>query len=161
MFICCVLHAERGCSSDSPTAHREDLGNLSTSNVHTMRFKNPEVTLEGNASLPSADESLKPMDLLRSCRSKQSAKGNVEADKEATYERTIIEQANGDGYWRRSGDFSYRHHEVLQLKLYVPTEETFPTPMKYVDVLRQTRTSIHSAAPHTMRDCGMWRLMPR
>ena len=41
-----------------------------------------------------------------------------------------------------SGEFIYRHHVILRVKLYVPREETFPLPVKYVDVTRTTYTSL-------------------
>ena len=40
------------------------------------------------------------------------------------------------------GEFLYRHHVVLRVKLYVPREDTFPLPVKYVDVTRTTYTSL-------------------
>ena len=40
-----------------------------------------------------------------------------------------------------SGDFIYRHHVAPQVKLYVPTEESFPIPLKYIDLTRTTHTS--------------------
>ena len=39
-----------------------------------------------------------------------------------------------------SGHFIYRHHVEPRVKLYVPKEETFPIPLKYIDDTR----SIHS-----------------
>ena len=41
-------------------------------------------------------------------------------------------------FWSISGDFIYRHHMELRVKLYVPTEESFPFPLKYIDVTRTT-----------------------
>ena len=32
------------------------------------------------------------------------------------------------------GDFIYRHHVELRVQLHVPKEETFPIPLKYIDV---------------------------
>ena len=40
-----------------------------------------------------------------------------------------------------TGDFIYRHHVEPRVKLYVPTEESFPIPLKYTDVTRTTHTS--------------------
>ena len=39
------------------------------------------------------------------------------------------------------GDFMYRHHVEQRVKLYMPREESFPIPLKYVDVTRNTHTS--------------------
>ena len=51
------------------------------------------------------------------------------------------EEAKND-IWTITGEFIYRHHVVPSVKLYVPREETFPVPMKYIDVTRQTHTSL-------------------
>ena len=37
-------------------------------------------------------------------------------------------------------------------KLYIPDEATFTIPMTFVDVMRQTRTSIGNASEHTLTD---------
>ena len=36
----------------------------------------------------------------------------------------------------------YRHHVEPRVKLYSPREESFPIPLKYIDVSRTTRTSL-------------------
>ena len=35
-----------------------------------------------------------------------------------------------------------RHHVEPRVKLYVPREESFPIPLKYIDVTRDTHTSL-------------------
>ena len=40
--------------------------------------------------------------------------------------------------WR----FHYRHHVEPRVKLYMPKEESYPIPMKYIDVTRTTHTSL-------------------
>ena len=35
-------------------------------------------------------------------------------------------------------DFIYRHHSDPRVQLYVPKEETFPKPLKYIDVTGST-----------------------
>ena len=45
-------------------------------------------------------------------------------------------------FWSISSDFIYRHHVEPRVKLYVPNEESFPTPLKYIDVTRTTDTSL-------------------
>ena len=55
--------------------------------------------------------------------------------------------------WSTTGIFFiYRHHEELRLKLYDPDHETFPIPLKYVDVMRQTQTSINNVSEHILND---------
>ena len=42
-----------------------------------------------------------------------------------------------------SGNFMYRHHHVEpRVKLYSPREESFPIPLKYIDVSRTTHTNV-------------------
>ena len=45
-------------------------------------------------------------------------------------------------FWSMSGSFIYRHHVEPRVKLYSPREESFPIPLKYVDVSRTTHTNL-------------------
>ena len=56
-------------------------------------------------------------------------------------EPTDDAEARGD-FWSIQGDFIHRHHTEPLLQLYVPKEETFPSPLKYIDVTRSTRTDL-------------------
>ena len=48
----------------------------------------------------------------------------------------------GNDFSSISGDFIYRHHVEPRVKLYVPREESFPIPLKYIDVTRATNASL-------------------
>ena len=41
-----------------------------------------------------------------------------------------------------SGNFIYRHHVEPRVNLYSPREESFPIPLKYIDVSRTTHTNL-------------------
>ena len=45
-------------------------------------------------------------------------------------------------FWSMSGNFIYRHHVEPRVKLYSPREESFPIPLKYIDVSRTTRKNL-------------------
>ena len=45
-------------------------------------------------------------------------------------------------FWSMSGNFIYRHHVEPRVKLYSPGEESFPIPLKYIDVSRTTHTDL-------------------
>ena len=45
-------------------------------------------------------------------------------------------------FWSMSGIFIYRHHVEPRVKLYSPGEESFPIPLKYIDVSRTTHTNL-------------------
>ena len=41
-----------------------------------------------------------------------------------------------------TGSFMYRHHVEPRVKLYSSREESFPIPLKYIDVTRTTHTNL-------------------
>ena len=45
-------------------------------------------------------------------------------------------------FWSMSGNFIYRHHVEPRVKQYSPREESFPIPLKYIDVSRTTHTNL-------------------
>ena len=48
-------------------------------------------------------------------------------------------------FWSIQGDFVCRHHIEPRVQLYVPKEETFPIPMKCIDVTRSTFSDLDIA----------------
>ena len=54
-----------------------------------------------------------------------------------------------------SGNLIYRHHVEPRVKLYVPREETFPIPLRYIDVSRATCTTLDLVLERRMDDCWM------
>ena len=47
-----------------------------------------------------------------------------------------------DDFWSMSGNFINRHHVEPRVKLYSPREESFPIPLKYIDVSRTIHTNV-------------------
>ena len=45
-------------------------------------------------------------------------------------------------FWSMSGSFKNRHHVEPRVKLYSPREESFPIPLKYIDVTRTTHMNL-------------------
>ena len=45
-------------------------------------------------------------------------------------------------FWSMSGNFIYRHHVKPRIKLYSPRKESFPIPLKHIDVSRTTHTNL-------------------
>ena len=45
-------------------------------------------------------------------------------------------------FWSMSGNFIFRHHVEPRVKLYSPREESFPIPLKYIDVSRTSHTNL-------------------
>ena len=59
-------------------------------------------------------------------------------------------------FWSMSGNFIYRHHVEPRVKLYSPREESFPIPLKYIDVSRTTHTNLD--VMHESRTDGYWNI---
>ena len=45
-------------------------------------------------------------------------------------------------FWSMSGNFIFRHHVESRVRHFSPREESFPVPLKYIDVSRTTRTNL-------------------
>ena len=57
-------------------------------------------------------------------------------------------------FWSMSGNFFiYRHHVEPRVKLYSPREESFPIPLKYIDVSRTTHTNLDVMQERRIDDC--------
>ena len=56
-------------------------------------------------------------------------------------------------FWSMSGSFIYRHHVEPRVKLYSPTEESFPIPLKYIDVSRTTHKNLDIMQERRIDDC--------
>ena len=39
-------------------------------------------------------------------------------------------------FWAIEGNYIYHHHVEPRVKLYVPREDTFPIPLRYIDVIK-------------------------
>ena len=55
---------------------------------------------------------------------------------------TLDDAEAKNDFWSITGDFIYRHNVEPRVELYVPREESFPIPLKYIDVTRNTHTSL-------------------
>ena len=56
-------------------------------------------------------------------------------------------------FWSMSGSFIYRHHVEPRVKLYSPREESFPIPLKYIDVSSNTRTNLDGQGDGVPKAC--------
>ena len=62
-------------------------------------------------------------------------------------------------YWSIEGDFIYRHHIEPRVQNYVRKEQTFPIPLKHIDVTRATYTNLDVLQERRIDDyCANFRL---
>ena len=52
--------------------------------------------------------------------------------------------------------FKYRHNVEPRVKLYMPREESFPIPLKYIDFTRNARTSLDVMLEKILMSTGTW-----
>ena len=56
-------------------------------------------------------------------------------------------------FWSVSGNLIYRHHVEPRVKLYSPRAESFPIPLKYIDVSRTTHSNLDVKQERRIDDC--------
>ena len=64
-------------------------------------------------------------------------------------------------FWSMSGSFIYRHHVEPRVKLYSPRDESFPIPLKYIDVSRTTHTNLDVKQEKRIDDYWNYRWVTR
>ena len=57
--------------------------------------------------------------------------GTVMDDREARHD-----------FWSIEGSYIHRHHVEPGVQLYVPKGESFPIPLRYIDVIRRTHATL-------------------
>ena len=90
----------------------------------------------GRTKHPGGDQDLRTSTSMRD----RPIRGESHIDFLGESEGSLPEAIND--FWSMSGNFIYRHHDEPRVKLYSPREESFPNPLKYIDVSRTTHTNL-------------------
>ena len=98
---------------------------------------------DGTVKLTGGDQVLRTSTLIRDRPDRGEEQDNLRGESDGSSSTSRQDSSWYDGaakndFWSMSGDFIYRHHVEPRVKLYVPTEESFPIPLKYIDVTRTT-----------------------
>ena len=98
---------------------------------------------------PGRDRRLRPSTLIRDCSDRgeerevfRGESGGHSSPSPHQDDSTQDDAEAENDFWSVTGDFTYRHHVEPIVKLYIPKEESFPIPLKYIDVTRSTHTSL-------------------
>ena len=159
LFLGYGLYAGRIWKGDIMVADTEELETMDTSEIFSKRLNAKEVIFpkkkwkhmfpiaDGRIKLPGRDQELRTPTLIR----RHPIRGDGHVDFLGESEVSIppppqdslpnAGEAIND-FWSMSGNFIYRHHVEPRVKLYSPREESFPIPLKYIDVSRTTRTNL-------------------
>ena len=135
----------------------EELETMDASEIYSKRLNAKEVVFpkQGEFIFPTADGRIKTLggdqDLRTSTVRPRPIQGEGHVDFLGESEGSppsppqdsfpVAGEAIND-FWAMSGNFIYRHHVEPRVKLYSPREESFPIPLKYIDVSRTTHTNL-------------------
>ena len=136
----------------------EELEEMDAPELHAHRLNAKEVltpmkgdififpVADGTANNSGEDKDLGTSTLILDSPDRGDEQKNLpgEADGSSSTPRQDSSWYDGEAksdFWSISGDFIYRRLVDPRVKLYVPTEESFPIPLKYIGVVRTTDTT--------------------
>ena len=101
---------------------------------------------DGRIKTPGEDQELRTSTLIRPRPSRGEGHIDFLGESEGSFPQPhdslpVAGEAMND-FWSMSGSFIYRHHVEPRVALYSPREESFPIPLKYIDVTRTTHTNL-------------------
>ena len=155
-----VLYARGIWKGDILVVDLEELEEMDASEIHATRLNTKEVVLPKsgeNCKFPVADGKVLPCGGDQGVRTStlilnQPVRGESRHDflneSKGSPPTTCFRESYPDAgearddFWSISGDFIYRHHVEPRVKLYTPRRESFPIPLKYIDVTRVTHTTL-------------------
>ena len=109
---------------------------------------------DGSATLSGRDyEFQEPTLRQESAVKRENLSGESHGDRiEFRPEETKDDAETQEDFWSIKGDFVYRHQLEPRVQFYVPKEESFPIPLKYIDVIRSTHTDLDVAQEKRIDD---------
>ena len=158
IFLGYALIAGGIWKGDILIADIKELEKLDASEIYPRRLNAKEVLKthkDGTCVSPVADgyEFQKPTLRRESTARRQTLGRESHGDKEEFQpEETKDDEEIQKDFWSIQGDFIYRHHIEPRVQLYVPREESFPIPLKYIDVIRSTHTDLDVAQEKLIDD---------
>ena len=158
LFLGYALYSQGIWKGDILVADIEELETMDASEIYSKRHNAKEVILpkeNGNPTFPVADgrinlaggeQDLRTSTLIRDRPIRGESHENLLGESEGSLPPPHDSfpdagEAISD-FWSMSGNFMYRHHLEPRVKLYSPREESFPIPLKYIDVSRTTHTNL-------------------
>ena len=158
LFLGYALYEGGIWKGDVLVADNEELETMDASEIYSKRLNAKEVIFhkekgefifpiaDGRINLSGGDQDLRTSTLIW----QRPIRGESHLDFLGESEGSLPEPQDsfpdaGEAiydFWSMSGNFIYRHHVEPGVKLYSPREESFPIPLKYIDVSRTTHTNL-------------------
>ena len=171
LFLRYALYAGWIWKGDVLIADLEELETMDASEIYSKRLNAKEVIFpkEGEFIFPIADGRIKTLGGDQDLRT-----STLVRHRPIQWESTIdflgelkgcLPQAQDslpdagepiNNFWSMSGSFIFRHHVEPRVKLNSPREESFPIPLKYIDVSRTTHTNLD--VKHEKRIDDYWNI---
>ena len=138
-------------------ADLEELETMDASEIYSKRLNAKEVIFpkQGEFIFPIADGRIKPLGGDQDLRTSTLVRhrpiqgesnidflGESEGSLSSPHDSFPDASEAINDFWSMSGSFIYRHHVEPRVKLYSPREESFPIPLKYIDVSTTTCTNL-------------------
>ena len=155
LFLGYALYAGWIWKGDIMVADIEELETMDASEIYSKRLNAKEVifpTENGKFIFPAADgrinfvQELRTPTLIREHPIRgESWRGFLgESEGSLPPPQDSLPDAGEaiNDFWSMSGNFINRHHVEPRVKLYSPRKESFPIPLKYIDVSRTTHTNL-------------------
>ena len=155
-FLGYALYAGRIWKGDVLIAEIEELKTMDASEFYSKRLHAKEVLLpnqgdfifsiaDGRIKTPGGDQELRTSALVRH----RPIQGESNIDFLGESEGSLPQPQDSfpdageaiNDFWSMSGSSIHRHHVEPRVKFYSPREESFPIPLKYIDVTRTTHTN--------------------
>ena len=154
LFLGYALYARGIWKGDILVADIEELETMDTSEIYSKRlkckrgntssnkWKNHFPVADGRIKLSGGEQELRTSTLIRPGPIQGEGHVDFLGESEGSFPQPHDSlpdagEARND-FWSMSGNFKNRHHVEPRVKLYSPREESFPIPLKYIDISRTT-----------------------
>ena len=158
-FLGYVLSAGGIWKGDTMVADIEELEEMDASELYARRLNAKEVLTpmkgdkfifpiaDGTVKISGEDQDLRTFTLIRDRPDRGEEQDDLRGESDGSSSTSRHDSFPDAGeaincLWSMSGDFIFRQHVEPRVKLYVPTEESFLIPLKYIDVTRTTDTTL-------------------
>ena len=157
LFLGYALYAGGIWKGDALIADLEELETMDASEIYSKRLNAKEVIFprkgefifpiaDGRIKTPGEDQALRTSTLIRP----RPIQGEGHVDFLGESEGSLPQSHDSlpyageaiNDFWSMSRTFIYHQHVEPRVKLFSPREESFPIPLKYIDVTITTHTNL-------------------
>ena len=157
LFVGYALYAEGSWKADVLIADFEELETMDAPEIYSKRLNAKEVIFpkqgeynlpiaDGRIKTPGGDQELRTSTLVR--HRPIQGEGHVDflGESEGSFpqphDSLPVAGESMNDFWSMSGNFMYRHLVEPRVKLYSPSEGSFPVPLQHIDVTRTTHANL-------------------